>query len=184
MVMASPTNVQPLHGGNGEPDGNERLGQAIGLVQARIDEEMQISERISAKGRQLFALISAFFAVAQTLALGGLGIPQVAGTAKVLVVVLGALAAGALLVCGHQVANLEELSSEWFVKPDMLLQWAQDGNDRTFARQALVHMAGVATARRAGNEKRAEKYKGLELWARVALILIAAEILIALIFRA
>lgn len=182
--MASPTNVQPLHGGNGEPEGNERVGQAIGLVQARINEEMQISERIGAKGRQLFALLSAFFAVALTLAFGGFGFAQATGAARVILVVLGAFAVMALLVCGHQVADLEELSPEWFVKPDMLLKWAQDGNDRTFARQALVHIAGVADKRRAGNEKRAEKYKRLERSARVALLLIAAEILIALIFRA
>ena len=182
--MASPTNIQPLHGGNGEPDGNERLGQAIELVQARIDEEMQVSERISAKGRQLFALLSAFFAVAQTLAFGGFGIAQVTGPTKVVVVVLGAFAAIALLLSGHHVANLEELSPEWFVKPDKLLEWAQDGNDRTFARHALVHMTEVANQRHASNKKRSDKYKRLELWARVAVILIATEILIALIFRA
>jgi hypothetical protein len=182
--MASPTNVQPLRDGNGEPEGNERIAQAIELIQARIDEEMQVSERISGKARQLFALLSAFFAIAQTLAFGGLGFTQVTGAAKVIVVVLGAVAVVALLVCGHQVAGLEELRPEWFVKPDKLLQWAQEGNDRTFGRQALVHLAKVANERRASNERRAEKYRHLELSARVALILIAAEILIALLFRA
>jgi hypothetical protein len=182
--MDSPVNVQSLHSGNGDPDGNERLGQAIELIQARIDEEMQVSERISAKGRQLFALLSAFFAVAQTLALGGFGITPLSGTAKVLVLILAAAAVAAMLLCGHRLADLEELSPEWFVKPDSLVQWAQDGNDRTFARQALIHMAAVANERRTANEKRANKYKRVELLARVALILITSEILIALISRA
>lgn len=182
--MAGPTNVQHLHGGSGEPDGNGRLGQAIELVQARIDEEMKISDRISAKGRQLFALLSAFFAVAQALAFGGFGLGQLSGVATVILAVLGAFAVVALLVCGHRVADLEELIPESYVKPAQLLEWAQGGTDTTFGRQALVHMAGVADKRRAGNEKRARRYKKLEQSARVTLVLIGSEILIALIFRA
>jgi hypothetical protein len=182
--MASPSNVQPLHGGDGQPEGSERFGQAITLIQAQIDEQMKITERLSAKGRQIFGLAAAFFAVAQTIAYGGLGLPHLEGPRVVVLFAVAACALVALLLCGHRVANLEGNKQEPFVKPEKIEEWARSGSDKAFALKVLRQMEHVANERLRKNKDRADAYDDVEQMARLALIFIAVEILIALIFRA
>lgn len=183
-VMPSPTNIGLIRGSENDPNGTERLGQAIEVLQARIAEEFQVSERINTKGRQAFALLTAFFAIAQTIAFGGFGLSHPQGATAVLLAIVATFAIVALLVSGHRVLGLEELQPEAYLKPEKVVQWAKAGPDRAFAQQAIVNMAEIADRRRKSNEKRAEQYRELESSARLVVVLIAAEILIAIIFCA
>jgi hypothetical protein len=182
--MPSKTTLELLDGGGDLPDQTARIPLAIDLLRTRVVEEFQIAERLDAKGRQIFALSAAFFAVAQTVAFGAFRAAQLTGAERVGIALLAGVAAFALLLTGHRLADAEEPQSEQDIKPAVIEKWVQDKTDEEFGRLLVVHLRQVVEARHASNERRALRYGQIESIARVALIFTAAEILVSIAFRA
>jgi hypothetical protein len=182
-MASSPTNLEQYRGDDGD-DVPARFQQAIDLLNVEVAEEFQISERINSKGRQVFGLVAAFFAVAQTVAFGGLGVIHLSGAEGVTVAVVAVAAAVSLLVAGHRLADSEELIPEDKIEPSFIEKWARERNDFRFAQEVIVHLRHVADERQLHNKDREKDYKRLEAAARWVLIFTAAEVVLAVIFRA
>lgn len=181
--MPSKTNLELLHGDDDMPDPPGRIGLAIEALRARVVEEFQISERLDSKGRQVFALAAAFFAVAQTVAFGSFRVAQVTGAERVGIATLGLCAAVALLVTGHRLANSEEPQSEQDIGPSKIEEWARTVDDNEFGRLLIVHLREIADRRTASNKRRVARYRMIESMARVALVLTGTEIIFAVASR-
>jgi hypothetical protein len=181
--MAAKTNLELLHGDGDLPAQPDRVGLAIDLLRARIAEEFQITERLDAKGRQAFALAAAFFAVAQTVSFSAFRAAQLAGIERLGIAVLGAAAALALLLTGNRVANSEEPQPEVDIEPAVVEEWARNEDDEQFGRLLLVHLREIADRRHESNERRVKRYELLESRARLALVLTAAEMILAIACR-
>jgi type VI protein secretion system component VasK len=167
-------------------DAASRLGLAIEALRARIDEEFRITERLDTKARQAFALAAAVFAVGQTVAFGSFAAGNVVRSERVAILILAVMAALALALTAHKVADAEDLRRERDIDPSAIERWARERDDEMFAREMVVHLREVADRRAANNEKRAQVYsghRGVLYFVRWTLILTGVELLLALVFR-
>ena len=176
-----------IHGaGSSAPGGagGADLVQAITVLRARVDEEFRISERLESKARQAFALTAGFFAVVQTIALGGLAQDMV-HTAERVWLLAAALCAGvALLVVAHRLVNGAELLEEADVKPDAVVEWCNKATDPEYVSVRLVaELARMANRRTENNEIRAIHYDRVAYAARWAIIFALLELLTAIVVR-
>src|ERR1700759_2623102 len=132
--MVSKANLEVLQGYGDSSDQPGPLGLPIELLRARGIEELGISERLDSKGRQVFALSAAFFAVAQTVAFSAFRASSLTSGERILVAALGALAALGLLITGHRLTNAEGPKDEPDIKPSVIEQWARDKSDEWVGR--------------------------------------------------
>jgi hypothetical protein len=181
--MPSESSFELLHGGGDLPDVPGRLGLAVEVLRARVIEEFQITERLDAKGRQVFALAAAFFAVAQTVAFAAFRASALNSAERAVIVALAACAAVALLLTGTKLADAEEPQPEQDIAPAKIEEWARDEDDQRFGELLVAHLREIADARHASNQTRAVRYAEIETRARVALIITAVEILAAIALR-
>lgn len=177
------TNLEVLRG-DGEPeDRRHRLDLAIDVLRARVDQEFKITERIDAKGRQVFALVAAFFAVAQAVTFGAFRATSLTSPKLVVLAALATAAVLLVLLAGHRLADSEEPQGEPEVRPRDIECWAREKTDRAFAEKLVVELRDVAEKRHEGNERRRSRYQRVELAARLALIFTAAELIFGIVFR-
>lgn len=162
---------------------DKRIELAVAALRDRIDEEFRITERLDAKGRQLFALAAGFFAVGQAVAFGSFHAAAVHGIKLGVIALLAGLALGGLVIAGHRLANAEEPAPEEDIDPGKIEEWARDRDDEEFGPLLVVHLRAVADARTASNKKRVARYGGIESMARWTLIVTGCELVLAIIFR-
>jgi hypothetical protein len=180
----SSTNLEVLRGDGDPQDQRHRLDLAIEVLRARVDQEFKITERIDGKGRQAFALVAAFFAVAQAVTFGSFRAASLTSPKLVLLAVLATAAVAFVLLTGHLLADSEELQDEPDVRPASVERWAHEKTDRAFAEKLLVELRDVAEKRHEGNERRGRRYQRVACTARVALILTSVELIFGIAFRA
>lgn len=150
-----------------------------------MDEEFRITERLSSKARQVFALVAGFFAVIQTIAFGTFGRDTVSSPERAVLLAL-AIAAGVCVAwVARRVATSEELLPESDIPPEKIVEWAEQGqSDPEYVRTHLVaNLASVARKRSDNNEVRAKRYDEVESAARWALILVSVELIVAVVAR-
>jgi hypothetical protein len=170
----------PPIGGGTEQD----LEQAIRVLQARMDEEFRISERLDSKQRQAFALAAAFFAVAQTVAFGSFAQGNLHSSARALIGILAVAAALVLVMVMHRLRDGEELRTEDDVRPDAIVKWCNEADDPGYVSARLVgELSEVAKRRSDSNKLRATNYDRVADVARWSLIATAVELLVAVALR-
>ncbi len=181
--MAAKGNLEVLQGDGEKPEVPGRLDLAIDVLRARVDEEFSITERLDAKGRQVFGLCAAFFAVAQAVAFSAFRAADVTTGDRWLIAGCATVAALGLLITGHRLVNGEEPRTEIDLEPSQIEEWARDKSDEEFAQLLVVHLRRVADARHDSNETRAANYMQIEFAGRWSLILTTLEIIVAVACR-
>lgn len=168
------------------PGGSDgELEQAIAVLRSRVDEEFRITERLDSKTRQAFALSAGFYAVIQTVAFGSFAQSEVSSPERAALLAV-AVAAGALLARVAYVATrAEELRDERDIKPSSIVDWANAaGQDNEYVRSHLVTgLRDTAEARAGSNEKRAARYESVVDAARIAMIAVGVELIVAIVAR-
>lgn len=161
------------------------LDQAITALRARMDEEFRITERLSSKARQVFALTAGFFAVIQTIAFGTFGRDTVNSTERATLLVIAIVAGASVAWVARRVTSSEELLDETDVSPDKIAEWTEKGrSDPEYVRTHLVSNLAVVARKRSDNNKvRAERYDEVENAARWALIITSVELIVAVVVR-
>jgi hypothetical protein len=160
------------------------LDRMLAVLRGRIEEEFQITERVDAKSRQLFALAAGAFAGAQAAAYAALASAAVSHSEKIATLVLsaaGALALGLLMFLLHSHEGLRE---ERDLNPALIRDWCQgdDGTNVVSARLVLA-LSRVAQLRASSNKARNLDYERFSQAVRCVLLLYTAQLVFALAVR-
>jgi len=163
------------------PPGSD-LEQAIALLQARVEEEFRISERLDSKARQLFALAAAVFAAAQAAAVASLdGSANTSGTGRLIVLVSAVSGALMLLLVGQRLANFEEPMEEKNLDPDEVRDWIEENEGEEPVLLAILGgLSRLAKDRSRNNKARKDRYGPLQSAARWSLIISVVELFLAI----
>lgn len=183
-ITRDPASQFTVHEGAGrEASIDKRTEIAIAALRARLDEEFKITERLDQKGRQLFALATVLFAVAQAVAFGAFRQSHVSSFGLVSTGIVAIIAVVALVASGHHLANAEEPRPENDIDPAYIQRWVEEQDDQEFGDMMIVHLREVAERRKASNERRVANYRRIESAARFALLITAFELAVAIAFR-
>lgn len=168
-----------------QPDASsEDLGNAVTVLVARIDEQFRITERIDAKGRQVFAVCAAFYVAAQTLAFTIFGEDGVDHFERASLSVTVLVATVALVHLAQRLLDNERLREERLFDAGGIVSWFEQANDDAYVSRQLIHnLAHVADERVKTNEQRVAGYSSVLASARWALLLTALEAAVAVVVR-
>ncbi|HVQ60411.1 MAG TPA: hypothetical protein VMS60_16050 [Solirubrobacterales bacterium] len=163
---------------------SEDLGNAITVLVARIDEQFRITERIDAKGRQVFAVCAAFYVGAQTLAFTIFGEDDVDHLERASLSATALVATIALVYLAQRLLDNERLREERLFDAGGIVSWFEQANNDAYVSRQLVHnLAHVADERVRTNEHRVAGYNSVLASARWALLLTALEAAVAVVVR-
>ncbi len=170
---------------SGAGDGPDAdLDRAITVLNARLDEEFRISERLDGKQRQAFALASVFFAIVQTVAFGSFAQGHLHTAQRGVIGGLAVVACVILIVVMQYLTSAEKLRDEDDINPKAIVDWCNEADAPDYVAVRLVgELSEVAQKRAASNKARALSYDKVSAAARWSLIASGVELLVAIALR-
>lgn len=166
-----------------------QLSVLLSSATSAIDEEFKRSERLDAKSRNQITIVASFFAIVQAVVVGLIngslgGTEQHEASSFVLwLAIAGALASTALVVAALVSYNSWKLRSDPTLETETIreyIDYARDGNPVVGVNLVAAY-ADIAQGRRDNNALRATALERAAMACGAAILLIAAELVLAFV---
>lgn len=166
-----------------EAIGRDNLTTLLAVLREGIQRQDGIADRLDAKTRQLLALIGLVYAIVQTIAFGSYRQGHLGGSERLWIAILALAALGSVVVSIYasfiqqKPVEVEELNPKG-IEPGI-----DNPNDPAFLSKLCRDHLAMLYSRRKANATRQIRLNAATLYSGVTVLLIGAELVIAVIAR-
>lgn len=163
------------------------VGYVLDALKLGLDQELQLSQRLRDRARQVFVLAVAFFTVVQTVAFNAFAQGRIVNNKTDLIVVL-ALAIAAIVFLGITAwfvlrADAPSRASDLDVSElTRLLNATYEGDPRAAGELGSSYL-GILESRREANDVRVKLVGGAQAWGLFSILITTSELIVSLALR-
>lgn len=167
--------------------GSERsptdLSAVLDVLKAAVQREDVVAERLDSKTRQLLALVGVLFAIVQTVAFGSFRQAAIGTHERVAIIGLGFAAIGLLALAALASFRQQAARKVSDLKLDRIGALIEQRGKTDVVTELCKDHLGMLWSRRKANVSRTDRYQLTFLISSAAVIVIAAELVVALAAR-